>query len=182
MGLSRIDLIHRPLPTAFRGYQRDAVERLLQDLSDALGRMTDEKIALAAKVVDLEEKLREHEAREAALQDALTAGRRLSDDLRSAAQKEAQLILETARVKADSLLRNADARLARIREETVDAQKARARFEMDLRTVIRGHLRLLEQGAGASARLEEMRDKAEPAAEGQNGEQAAPPDREPEKP
>lgn len=171
MGLSRIDLVHRPLPKAFRGYQREAVDRLLQDLSDALGRVTDEKIALAATVADLEGKLKERLERESALQDALAAGQQLSEEMRSTAQKEAQLILETARVKADALLQNANARLARILEEAADAKKARARFEMDLRTVILGHLRLLEQGAKFSARVEEMRDGSPPA----TGEAAAPP-------
>lgn len=158
MGLSRIDLINRPLPSAFRGYQKAAVDRLVQDLSDALARMADEKIALTARLADQEEKLREHKEREAALQDALAAGQRLNDEIRASAQKEAQLVLETARVKADALLQNANARLARILEEAADAKKARARFEMELQTVIRNHLRLLEQGVKESARIEEVRD------------------------
>ena len=154
MVVSRIDLVNRAIPRVFRGYDCLQVDRLLQDLSDALGRATDDKVALNARVQDLEARLAEHKEREEALQDALVASRRVGDDIRDAAQKEAQLILETARVKADGLLQNANLRLARIMEEVAAAKKAKVHFEMKLRAVIDDHLRLLELDRQESASLE----------------------------
>lgn len=153
MAPSRIDLINRAIPKAFRGYDCLAVDRLVQDLSDALARATDERIVLTAKVHDLEARLAAHAEREASLQEALVAGRRMGEDIRETAQKEAQVILETARVKAEALLQNARLRLARAQEEATQARKAKLRFEMQLRAVIADHTRLLdlngEENSGA---------------------------------
>lgn len=166
MSASRIDLINRAIPKAFRGYDCLAVDRLVQDLSDALAKATDERIALSAKVKDLETQLREHKEREAALQDALVASRRMADEIRETAQKEAQLVLETARVKADGLLQNAQARLARLMEEAAGAKKAKAQFEMKLRSVIAEHLRLLDLDKQESASIETAMRKMAPSVNG----------------
>lgn len=160
MDSSRIDLVNRGLPRAFRGYSRPEVDRLLQDLSDALARTTDDKVTLAAKLADAEERLKEFKARETALQDALVAGRRMSEDIRASAQKEAQLVLDTARVKAEALLQNANVRLARVLEEIEDAKKAKIQFEMKLKAVIEGHLRLLELERQETEALEDGLAKA----------------------
>lgn len=152
--MNRIDLINRAIPRALFGYDRAQVDRLMQDLSDALGKVTDEKRLMAAKIQELESRLADLQEREAAMQETIFATRRMGDDIRAAAQKEAQLVLETARVKADALLQNANARLARLMEEAAGAKKARTLFEMKLRAVINDHLRLLDLNRQESASLE----------------------------
>lgn len=163
-------MINRGLSKAFRGYSCAEVDRLLQDLSDALARATDEKMALAARLAEAEERLKEHREREAALQDALVASRRMSDDIRAAAQKEAQLILDTARVKADALVQNAHVRLARIMEEIVAAKKTKVQFEMKLKAVIEGHLRLLDMERRETAALEASLPHPPPGPAGDDGQ------------
>ena len=152
--MNRIDLINRAIPRSIFGYDCTQVDHLMQDLSDALGRVTDEKRQMSIKLQDLETQLTELKERESAMQEAIMATRRMGDDIRTVAQKEAQLILETARVKADALLQNANVRLARLMEEAADAKKARTLFEMKLRAVIDDHLRLLDLNRQQSASLE----------------------------
>lgn len=152
--MKRIDLGNRSIPRALFGYDRVQVDRLMQDLSDALGRITEEKVALSARVKVLESGLAEARERETALKDALSATSGASETIRSAAQKEAQLILETARLKADGMVQNANARLVRLMEEAADAKKTKALFEMKLRAVIDDHLRLLSLNRQESASLE----------------------------
>ncbi len=162
--MDRIELINRNIPKALFGYNRAQVDRLMLDLSDALARVTEEKLVLSAKVKDLETRLAELKERESAMQETLLATRRVGDDIRAAAQKEAQLILETARVKADNLLCNANARLARVMEEAAGAKKAKALFEMKLKAVIDDHLRLLDLNRQESASLEAATQKLPGAA------------------
>lgn len=152
--MKRIDLVNRSIPRALLGYDRVQVDRLMQDLSDALGRVTEEKITLSARVKDLESGLVEAKERETALKEALAATSGAGDTIRNAAQKEAQLILETARLKADAMLQNANTRLVRLVEEAADAKKTKALFEMKLKAVIDDHLRLLSLNRQESASLE----------------------------
>ncbi|SBW11125.1 DivIVA family protein [uncultured delta proteobacterium] len=152
--MNRIDLINRAIPRAFFGYDRVQVDRLMQDLSDALAKVTEEKIALSARLREVETRYAAMQERETAMQEALVATKRMGDDIRATAQKEAQLILETARLKADGLLQNANARLARVMEEAAEAKKNKTLFEMKLRAVIDDHLRLLNMNRQESASLE----------------------------
>lgn len=87
MPMNRLDLMGQALPRAFRGYARGDVDRLLQDLSDSLARLSEEKLALAARVARLEETLAEHRQREVALQEALGAARSMGDTIKDTAQK-----------------------------------------------------------------------------------------------
>ena len=162
MSISRIDLVNRHLPRTFRGYDIAETDRLLQDLSDALGKASDEKVALTARVAELENKLMEHRRREGAMQQALVASQRMGEQLRAAAQKEAQLILEKAHTKAEGFLHNAHVRLARTMEELAEAKKGKALFEAQLRNVIRDHLCLLDLNRQESTSLEAAQAKLAP--------------------
>jgi cell division initiation protein len=144
MAISRIDILNHALPRAFRGYSTVEVDRLLQDASDSLARLSDEKVALMNRVARLEAGLAEHLQREASMREALIATQRMSEDMRAQAQKEAQLILEAARTKAESLVNQGVMRLARLLEERAEARKLKARFEMKVRTVAEHHLKLLD--------------------------------------
>lgn len=166
MGMSRIDLINRAIPKAFRGYDRVAVDRLLQDLSDALAKATDEKIAYAARIKELETALAEYKEQEKTLRETLVAARGMGADLRAAAQKEAQLILETARVKAEALLQNAAIRRARIAEEIAGAEKTKALLELKLRNTLEEHLRLLDLDKEAAERGEKAAQNGVPGSGG----------------
>jgi len=155
MTLSRIDLLNHSFSPAFRGYDRTEVDHLLQDVADALGRLNDEKVAMMNKVAALESRLAEFQQREVALRDTIMATKLLSDELKSTAQKEAQIILDTARAKAESLTNQGNMRLAQVMEEIAAAKKIKAQFDMKIRSVIEGHLRLLEFDRQEEARLDQ---------------------------
>lgn len=157
--MNRIDFVSHSFSRALFGYNRAQVDRLVRDLSDSLSRVTEEKIALAAKVRELEAGFSEVKERESALQEALTAARDAGGIIRESAQKEAQLVLETARLKADGMLQNANARLARVMEEAANAKKIKALFEMKLKAIIEDHLRLLSLNRQESASLEAATQK-----------------------
>lgn len=167
--MNRIDRINKAIPRRLFGYGRVQVDRLMQDLSDALARMTEEKVALSSRVKELEARIAEMKNRESALQSALVSPRQVDDDIRAAARKEAQIILETARVKADGLLQNANLRLARLMEEAAETKKAKVLFEMHIKSVINDHLRLLELNRQKSTSLEAATRKLTPNEAGEQG-------------
>ena len=171
--MNRLDFVSYSFSRSLFGYNRVQVDRLMRDLSDSLARMTEEKLALAARVKELEAGFADVKEREATLQDALATARDAGGMIRETAQKEAQLILETARLKADSHLQNANARLARIMKEAADAQKNKTLFEMKLKTIIDDHLRLLSLNRQESESLDAATQKL-------SGTMSLPPSEEPE--
>ena len=154
MAVNRIDLLNHTFSRALRGYDPEEVDNYLQDVADTLAQLGDERVRLANHVARLEERLAEYTEREGALHETLMASQRMMDDLKLSAQKEAQLIIESAQNRAENLTNQANLRLARILDEISEARKLKAQFEFKVRSVIEGHLRLLELGQMEDTRME----------------------------
>ena len=78
----------------------------------------------------------------------------MMEEVKSSAQREAQLIIDSAQNRAENLTNQANLRLARILDEISEARKLKAQFEFKVRSVIEGHLKLLELGQMEDARME----------------------------
>lgn len=153
MAVNRIDLLNQSFTRVLRGYDPEEVDGYLQEVADTLARLGDERVHFANLVAQLEERLAEYAERENALRQTLLASQKMTEELRTAAQKEAQLIIESAQNRAENLTNQANQRLARILDEISEARKLKAQFEFKVRSVIEGHLKLLELGQMEDARM-----------------------------
>ncbi len=144
MVVSRIDILNQHFAKAFWGYRLADVDIYMQDVADAIGELGEDKAVLEARVEELEARLREFQRREEALRDTLLATQRMTENMKSNAEREAELILDAAHAKADILLNQEQMRLAKIREEIAEAKRMRAQFMMRVRSVVDEHLRLLD--------------------------------------
>ena len=154
MAVNRIDLLNHTFSRALRGYDPEEVDNFLQDAADAMARLSDERVRLTNLVSQQEHRLAEYAEREGALRETLLASQKMAEEMKGAAQKEAQLIIESAHNRAESLTNQANMRLARILDEISEARKLKAQFEFKVRSVIEGHLKLLEIGQLEDARME----------------------------
>lgn len=154
MAVNRIDLLNHSFSRALRGYDPDEVDNLLQEVADTLGRLGDERVRLTNMVAALEERIAAQAERENSLRETLLASQRMMEDMKLGAQKEAQLIIEAAQNRAENITNQANLRLARILDEISEARKLKAQFEFKVRSVIEGHLKLLELGQMEDARME----------------------------
>ncbi|SHN70397.1 DivIVA domain-containing protein [Desulfovibrio litoralis] len=154
MAVSRIDILNHEFTRSLRGYNPEEVDNFLHDVADTLGRLADEKVVLSARVVQIEAKLAEFEQQEAALRNTLIATQRMTEDLKTSAQREAQLIIDAARARADNLLQQAHQRLGHIFDEISEAKKLKSQFEISLRSIIESHLRMLDMQKESEARLD----------------------------
>ena len=143
MYISRIDLLNHEFSRVMRGYAPAEVETVIKDAATAIGGLSEEKNALEARITELEAQLAEHKGREITLRDTLMTTQRVTQDLKSAAQKEAQLIVEAAHAKAESLLNQCNQRLGRLQDEIATAHRVRAQVYMQVRASLEQHLALL---------------------------------------
>jgi len=154
MSVNRIDLLNHTFSRVLRGYDPEEVDNYLQDIADTMARLGDERVRLTNLVAQLEERLAAYGERESALRETLLASQRMLEEIKSSAQKEAQLIIDSAQNRAENLTNQANLRLARILDEISEARKLKAQFEFKVRSVIEGHLKLLELGQMEDARME----------------------------
>lgn len=144
MAISRIDILNHVFNRSLRGYNPDEVDHLLQEAADALGELSEEKAALQKRVADLEGRLAEFREREAALRDTLVTTQRMTEEIKSAAQREAQLVIDAAHAKAENLINQGNLRLARIQEDIAAARKVKAQVIMRIQAVLDQHQTMID--------------------------------------
>lgn len=154
MAVSRIDILNQTFGRALRGYNVEEVDALLQEVADTLGAMSEEKARLADRVAQLEQRVGEYRERESALRDTLLATQRMMEATKNSAQREADLIVQAARNRAETILAQAHNRLVHIEEAIFVAQKIKAQYLLQLRSAMEAHLKMLDMSAAEDADLE----------------------------
>ncbi|SKA81243.1 DivIVA domain-containing protein [Desulfobaculum bizertense] len=144
MAVSKIDILNKAFGRSFRGYTCADVDAFLQDVADTMGELAENNRGLENRISMLEQALEEHKSREKTLRDTLMTTQKMMDDMKATAQKEAQLIIDAANAKAETLLNQAHNRLAQIHGDISELKKQRTQFEVKLRSILDAHLRMLE--------------------------------------
>lgn len=84
---------------------------------------------------------------------------KMVDDLKVAASKEAQLIIDEARVKADATVQKGHNRLAQIHEEIEALKRQRGQFGVQLKGLLKSHLEMLDMSDPEKEKTEELESK-----------------------
>jgi len=90
-----------------RGYDKDEVDAFLQMIAEQLEETVKENAGLQDKVKELEERLAEYQKNRRNLEEALLAAQKITEQMRENAEKEAQVKIREAEVKADKILAEA---------------------------------------------------------------------------
>ena len=88
----------------------------MQEVAETVGKLAEERKLLLARIADMEASLDEHRGRERTLRDTLMTTQRMTDEMKATAQREAQLIIDAANAKSDSLVNQAHLRVAQVHE------------------------------------------------------------------
>lgn len=107
MTLDKIDLIDRKFSKSLLGYRPDEVDRLVAEAADSIGRLAEEKMALARTVEELRREVEGYRSRETTLRDTLLTTQTIVEDVKAKAKREAEGLLDQARDEADALVREA---------------------------------------------------------------------------
>jgi cell division initiation protein len=103
-----------------RGYQRDAVHQLLDDVADELAAAVRERDDLAGRVASLEAAAGRHRELEAALGSALVAGEQAAQEAKAQARRESDLIVREAHAEARRTVRTAEAERRHLEDGTIE--------------------------------------------------------------
>lgn len=132
----------------FRGYRRDAANRLLKEIADSLEDALLERADLAEQVDGLEADAERHRELEALLRSTLVSAERTAQDAKEQANREADLIVQEAHAQGRRDSREAAADRRRLHE---DLRKIRAFLRLALDTpTTTVSTELHEDGSGIS--------------------------------
>ncbi len=145
MKLTPLDVIHQQFQKALRGYNTQEVEAFKDNVAKALEELLEENQQLKEKTAALDEKLRDYTTKEITLQNTLVLAEKSAEDRISSARKEADLIVEEARVRAlrekEMLQKEVDA----LREEKKKIYMEKEKYLTDMELLAQTQLGLVKK-------------------------------------
>lgn len=136
--LTPLDVRKQEFRRTMRGFAPDAVDEFRMRVADELERVLRERAMLEERLAALTDQLRAFRERERAMNEALVAAQQLREEMRGAAEREAQVIVREAEVRAQRLLDE-----ARNGERTI--QDRREDVERQFHAYVMGFRQLLER-------------------------------------
>ena len=122
--LTPMDIHNKEFGNSFRGYDRDEVAEFLSEVSQAYETLYRENRELTDKVEQMEKRLSQYESTEETMRNTLVLAQETGENVKEAARKEADLILQNAEQErkvlledANRALREAEAKYANIANE-----------------------------------------------------------------
>lgn len=144
MRITPLDIQQMIFKVGFRGYDKEEVNRFLEELAQTVESLNRDNAVQREKIVFLEQQIAELKRTEATLSNTLVSAQTLAEDVKRAAQRESELVLREAEVKAAELIRQARVELADTQRDLSTLQKQRLLMVERLRATLQTFERMLE--------------------------------------
>lgn len=144
MRITPLDIQQMVFRVGFRGYDKDEVNRFLEELAQTVESLNMDSTAQRERILSLEQQLAELKRTESTLSSTLLSAQSLAEDLKRNAQREADLVVKEAELKAGELIRQARVDLTDTQRDLSALQKQRLLMVERLRASLRMFERMLE--------------------------------------
>lgn len=164
MKITPLDIQQAGFKVKMRGYDREEVDTFLDSVTENYEALIRENGNLRERLAEYEVQLAELKKKETTLNNTLMKAQGLVEEMRHAAQKDAELILKEAELKAEGMIHSARDEMAAIQGEILDLQKQKVVFLEKLRSLVRIFQRVVEledregEETGHKERSDEERD------------------------
>jgi len=146
MRVAPIDIAHKTFGKKIYGLNTEEVYDFLRDIADELESMSREHEQLLEKQKASDANIAEFRQREEALKNTLQTASQMSGRIQEEAKREGDLIIREARQRADIIIKEARESLRSMYQEINDLKKSRMQFEAGLKSLIKAHLAMIDQG------------------------------------
>lgn len=152
MSLTPVELRHVRFSRRPLGYARSSVDRLVDEVTASFEDVWRERADLRDEVDRLEGEVDRYRELDVLLRNSLVSAERAADDLRAQAGKEADVILDEARLRARQIVGEAEAERERIRAEVRRLKALEAEVLAGYRAFLQGALERVEDDPGRHRR------------------------------
>ncbi|MCB0378468.1 MAG: DivIVA domain-containing protein [Bdellovibrionales bacterium] len=146
MRVAPIDIAHKTFGKKMFGLDAEEVHDFLRDIADEMEAAVRQQEQLQEKLQGNEKALADFRDREDALKQTLQTASQMSERMKVEAQRESELIIKEARQRADIIIKEARDSLRKMYQEINDLKKARMQFEAGLKSLVKAHVAMIEQG------------------------------------
>ncbi len=149
MRITALDVRQQQFTRRFRGFDTQEVGAFLEDVAEDYESVVKESALLKEQVVAFEERSRNITEHERTLQDTLVTTHRLTEEMKQAAKREAEMIVRDAEMRAEKIAEELRTEEARLKQEIGSLKRLRHQLVEELRGTLTRYERLLlgEHGA-----------------------------------
>ncbi len=158
MDLSPNDIRNYEFSTQMRGYSKDEVESLLEQVAAALEAVKQDNLKLSMEADSLKTQLAGLRQFEDTIKSAAIDARRNADMTISNAKQEAELTLSKAKAESDKILGSRAQQLSEIETSISTAEMTKRSYLNKVRSIITSHLDIIDQLIGSEAGDKESND------------------------
>lgn len=141
MKLTPLDIHHKEFRHSLRGYSEEEVDQFLDEVADEFERLFKENIDLNEKLEAANDKLRGYAEMERTLHNTMLAAQQSAEDIMGKAQKEADLIMRDAELKAKEIVHAALAEKQKTQGEFARIKAAEDEFRARFRALLDEYVR-----------------------------------------
>jgi cell division initiation protein len=141
-----------------RGYSDEEVDIFLDEVADEFERLFQENMELQDRVQRVEEQIATYSQVRDALEKTLISAQLQSEEIKANANKESELILRDAQLKARSIVNDSYGETQQVQKALVGLKRLEEEFRFKFRSLLEGYLNLLSEApittttaAGAAA-------------------------------
>jgi cell division initiation protein len=169
MKITPLDIQQMVFQVKLRGYDREEVNRFLEEISQTVEVLNRDNVMLRDRIESLEQQVSELKRTETTLSNTLISAQSLADDIKRSAQRDAELIVKEAELKAGELFRQARVELGNTQRDLALLQKQRLLMVERMRATLSTFERMLDVEASEayqehnSIREEKMEGESTPA-------------------
>ena len=144
MKITPHDVQQQEFKSRLRGYDCEEVEAFLRTVSDAMEDLVKENAALKEDLEATHGQVEALRLKESALNDLLVSTQRMTENLKQAAQREADLILKEAELKAEDVLKKTQEEYGILQREILMIQRQRVMALEKFRAMLQSFQKMIE--------------------------------------
>ena len=146
MKITQIEIQQQQFKVRFRGFDVREVDNFLEQLADTFELLQQENKNAQDEIRRLKLESRGYKEREETFKRAMLNSQKVLDEMKENARKSAELIIANAELKAEKILNRAHKRLAQLHEDIAELKRQRMQIEVQIRSIVESHTKLLEIG------------------------------------
>ncbi len=144
MRITPLEIRKHPFRKTIMGFDRDQVNSVLQQIANEFEQLIKQNDELASREKILNERVDRYEKIEKTLNETLLTAQRATDEARLNAQKEAELIIKDAQIRADKYETQSLQKVNQLESDLMSLKTQRDSFLTRFKSMLRDQLSLLD--------------------------------------
>ena len=144
MKLTPLDIQQQQFSMRFRGFDVREVDLFLEQMASTFEQLQRDNEALKEEILRLRREGQGLKKREETFRRAMIHSQKVLENMKENAEKQSELIIAEAEIKADKIINHAQNRLNHLQEDITELKRQRVQIEVEINAIIDAHAKLLK--------------------------------------